>query len=95
MALPADLAQRISCAKNDRAKHQNAINDFLRFADPVRPRIGDSSGTVRSDEADDLYNGKFQETAEDFASDTRHSLIVEIEAIGERLSDDGRNDQRE
>lgn len=29
------------------------------------------------------------------AAATRHSLIVEIEAIGERLSDDGRNDQRE
>lgn len=75
MALPADLAQRISSAKNDRAKHQNAINDFLRFADPVRPRIGDSNPTVRSDEADDLYNPMLQEVAEDFASDTLHRIM--------------------
>lgn len=75
MALPAELAQRIDSAKNDRSKHQGAINDFLRFADPVRPRIGDSATTVRSDEADDLYNPMMQEVAEDFASDTLHRIM--------------------
>lgn len=75
MALPSELQQRISACRTDRAKHQGAINDFLRLADPVRPRIGDSGGTVRSDEADDLYDGMMQEVAEDFASDTLHRIM--------------------
>lgn len=75
MALPPELANRISAARTDRSRHQNAINDFLRLADPVRPRIGDSTIVTRSDEADELYNGKFQETAEDFASDTLHRIM--------------------
>ncbi|WGM47657.1 hypothetical protein KOAAANKH_02539 [Brevundimonas sp. NIBR10] len=75
MALPAELLQRIQVAKNDRAKHQSAINDFLRLADPVRPRIGDTGLTVRSDEADDLYDAMFQEVAEDFASDVLHRAM--------------------
>ncbi|WP_433942726.1 portal protein [Brevundimonas diminuta] len=75
MALPSELQQRISACRTDRAKHQNAINDFLRLADPVRPRIGDSGATVRSDEADDLYDPMLQEVAEDFASDTLHRIM--------------------
>lgn len=75
MALPPDLLTRIAAAKTDRAKHQSAINDFLRLADPVRPRIGDSGMTVRSDEADDLYDAMFQEVAEDFASDVLHRAM--------------------
>ena len=75
MALPPELQQRISACKTDRSRHQGAINDFLRLADPVRPRIGDSSGTVRSDEADDLYDAMLQEVAEDFASDTLHRIM--------------------
>lgn len=75
MALPAELQQRLAAAKTDRAKHQCAINDFLRLADPVRPRIGDTGLTVRSDEADDLYNAMLQEVAEDFASDTLHRAM--------------------
>lgn len=75
MALPPELQQRIAACKTDRARHQGAINDFLRLADPVRPRIGDSSGTVRSDEADDLYDAMLQEVAEDFASDTLHRIM--------------------
>lgn len=75
MALPSELQQRISACRTDRSKHQNAINDFLRLADPVRPRIGDSGATVRSDEADDLYDPMLQEVAEDFASDTLHRIM--------------------
>ena len=75
MALPAELQQRLAAARTDRAKHQCAINDFLRLADPVRPRIGDTGLTVRSDEADDLYNAMLQEVAEDFASDTLHRAM--------------------
>lgn len=75
MALPPELQQRIDAAKRDRAKHQNAINDFLRLADPVRPRIGDSSQTVRADEADDLFDPMMQEVAEDFASDVLHRAM--------------------
>lgn len=75
MAIPSDLQQRLSAARTDRAKHQGAINDFLRLADPVRPRIGDSATTVRADEADDLYDAMMQEVAEDFASDTLHRIM--------------------
>lgn len=75
MALPPELQQRISACKTDRARHQGAINDFLRLADPVRPRIGDSTSTVRSDEADDLYDPMMQEVSEDFASDTLHRIM--------------------
>lgn len=75
MALPPELTVRLATARADRAKHQSAINDFLRFADPVRPRIGDSGTTVRSDEADDLYDAMFQEVAEDFASDVLHRAM--------------------
>lgn len=72
MALPAELQQHLSAARNDRQKHQAAINDFLRLADPVRPRIGDSGLTVRADEADQLFSPMLQEVAEDFASDVLH-----------------------
>lgn len=76
MALPPELAQRIAAAKLDRAKHQGPINDFLRLADPVRPRIGDSATTTtRADEADDLYDGTMQQCADDFASDTLHRMM--------------------
>lgn len=75
MAIPTDLQHRLTAARNDRSKHQGAINDFLRLADPVRPRIGDSATTVRADEADDLYNAMLQEVAEDFASDTLHRIM--------------------
>lgn len=76
MALPPELAKRIAAAKLDRARHQNAINDFLRLADPVRPRIGDSAtATTRSDEADDLYDDTLQQVADDFASDTLHRTM--------------------
>lgn len=75
MALPPELQQRIAACRTDRSRHQNAINDFLRLADPVRPRIGDSGSTVRSDEADDLYDAMLQEVAEDFASDTLHRIM--------------------
>lgn len=69
MALPDDLKQRVAAARTDRARHQSQINEFLRLADPVRPRIGDSGTTTRTDEADDLYDPIVQEVAEDFASD--------------------------
>lgn len=72
MALPTELAQRLAAARTDRARHQNAINDFLRFTDPVRPRIGDSGSTVRADEADELYDDTLQAVAEDFASNVLH-----------------------
>lgn len=63
-------------AERDRSHHQNAINDFLRLADPVRPRIGDSATmTPRSDEADDLYDDTLQQVAEDLASDTLHRAM--------------------
>lgn len=75
MALPSALQQRIAAAKTDRAKHQGAINDFLRLADPVRPRIGDTGMTVRADEADSLFDPILQEVAEDFASDTLHRIM--------------------
>lgn len=76
MALPPELATRLAAAKVDRARHQNPINDFLRLADPVRPRIGDSaSTTTRSDEADELYDDTLQQVAEDFASDTLHRMM--------------------
>lgn len=76
MALPPELATRIAAAKIDRARHQNAINDFLRLADPVRPRIGDNSATMtRADEASDLYDDTLQQVAEDFASDTLHRMM--------------------
>lgn len=76
MAIPPELAKRIAAAKIDRARHQGAINDFLRLADPVRPRIGDSdSTTTRADEADDLYDDTMQQVAEDFASDTLHRMM--------------------
>lgn len=75
MALPPDIAVRIAAAKTDRSKHQNAINDFLRLADPVRPRIGDTGATNRTDEADDLFDPVLQEVAEDFAADTLHRAM--------------------
>ena len=76
MALPKDLAKRIAAARRDRSHHQTAINDFLRLADPVRPRIGDSaSSTTRSDEADSLFDPVLQEVAEDFAADTLHRAM--------------------
>lgn len=76
MALPPELQKRIDAARNDRAHHQCAINDFLRLADPVRPRIGDSgTSTTRSDEADSLFDPVLQEVAEDFAADTLHRAM--------------------
>lgn len=75
MALPPELVKRIAAAKTDRARHQDAINDFLRLADPVRPRIGDSGSMNRTDEADELYDDTLQQVAEDFASDTLHRAM--------------------
>ncbi|MCA3700818.1 MAG: hypothetical protein IOB84_13680 [Brevundimonas sp.] len=73
--LTAAQQHRLTVARNDRAKHQGAINDFLRLADPVRPRVGDNSSTVRSDEADELFDATLQEVAEDFASDLIHRAM--------------------
>jgi hypothetical protein len=76
MALPPELQKRIDAARRDRAHHQTAINDFLRLADPVRPRIGDSgNSTTRADEADSLFDPVLQEVAEDFAADTLHRAM--------------------
>lgn len=76
MALPPELEQRLKAARMDRARHQHQINDFLRLADPVRPRIGDSMMTTpRVDEADDLYDDSLQQVAEDFASDVLHRAM--------------------
>jgi hypothetical protein len=76
MALPTELATRIAAAKLDRSRHQDAINDFLRLADPVRPRIGDSATTTtRAEEASDLYDDTLQQVADDFASDTLHRMM--------------------
>lgn len=74
MALPAELQRRISAAKADRARHQNPINDFLRLADPVRPRIGEAT-LPRPEDADDLFDSTMQEVAEDFASDLLHRAM--------------------
>lgn len=75
MALPAELQKRLTAARNDRARHQPQINEFLRLADPVRPRIGDGGTTTRADEAADLYDPIMQEVAEDFASDILHRAM--------------------
>lgn len=71
MAIPDDLKRRIAAARTDRQRRQNQINTFLRFADPSRPRIGDSQTTPqdRADEVDDLYDATLQEVYEDFGSD--------------------------
>ncbi len=76
MKLSPELTQRLATARNDRARHQCAINDFLRLADPVRPRIGDTNLTTsRAEEADDLYDPVLQEVADDFASDLLHRAM--------------------
>lgn len=75
MALPTDLQQRLAAARLDRARHQNPINDFLRLADPIRPRIGRAESTVKPEEADDLFDSSMQEVAEDFASDVLHRAM--------------------
>ena len=69
--LPPALNERVANARRDRARHQNAINDFFRFADPTKPRIGEALMGMqdRSQEADELFDTTLQEVAEDFASD--------------------------
>lgn len=69
--IPSDLAQLLATARNDRAKRQAQINEYLRFADPSRPRIGDSQNapTDRAGEEDDLFDATLQEVHEDFTSD--------------------------
>lgn len=74
MALPPELEKKISLARTDRSRHQSQINEFLRMADPTRPRIGDndtgvSQSTDRSQEADDRFDTTMEEVYEDFASD--------------------------
>lgn len=71
MAIPADLQSRIAKARLDRSGRQSQINRFLRFADPSKPRVGDSltTPTDRGDEVDDLFDTTLQEVYEDFGSD--------------------------
>lgn len=71
MPIPPDLAQRLATARADRSKRQARINDYLTYADPAQPRIGDSVTTTqdRADEVDALYDGTLMEVHEDFASD--------------------------
>lgn len=71
MAIPADLQASLAKARTDRSRRQSQINRFLRFADPSKPRIGDSltSPTERADEVDDLFDTTLQEVYEDFSSE--------------------------
>lgn len=71
MALPPDLTNRLADAKRDRNNRQGQINDYLSFADPAQPRIGDAlQGTTdRAVEIQTLYDGTLMEVHEDFASD--------------------------
>ncbi|MFN4287559.1 MAG: portal protein [Brevundimonas sp.] len=66
-----ELTQRLGEARTERASRQNQINNYLRFADPTAPRIGDSlhKPQDRSDEADDRFDTTLNEVAEDFAAD--------------------------
>jgi len=71
MKVPADLQARIARAKTERSNVQGLINGYLKYADPVRPRIGDSltSPSNRSEEVDDRFDTQLEESGEDFASD--------------------------
>jgi len=71
MALPPDLTARLAEARRDRSNRQGQINDYLDYADPAQPRIGDSAqGTTdRAKQIQTLYDGTLMEVHEDFASD--------------------------
>ncbi len=61
----------MGAARVDRSRRQAQINDYLRFADPTKPRIGESEtgSTDRGYEADERFDTTMEEVAEDFASD--------------------------
>ena len=71
MPIPPDLEQRLSAARVDRGRRQAQINDFMRFADPTKPRIGETpnGSTDRGYEADERFDTTMEEVAEDFAAD--------------------------
>lgn len=71
MALPKDLKQRVDNAKVQRSRRQTQINEYLDYADPTRPRIGDENRT-QTDKAwqiQTLYDATLMEVHEDFGSD--------------------------
>ncbi len=71
MALPKDLKQRIDQAKVERSRRQTQINEYLDYADPSRPRIGDEnkSQTDSAWKIQTLYDATLMEVHEDFGSD--------------------------
>lgn len=77
MQIPTELQRKIAKAREVRGRVQCQINEYLRMADPTRPRIGDDikNPTARNAEADDRYDTTLEEVGEDFASDLIDRLM--------------------
>lgn len=73
MPLPdAYILDKLNKAKLDRGRRMAWINDTLRFASPLSPRLDTASESPIEPDQDDLFDRTLQETVDDFGSDMNH-----------------------